>query len=261
MQLPLEKIINMDDYPLSDMTFHNVCREAIDRDGVLVLKGFVRPGAVEQIKHEGINNQHLAHFCEQRHNVYLTDPDPGYASDHIRNREVISSKGCITDDQIPLSSPLHTIYDSGVFRTFLCKVLGEEGLYDYADKLSSINLHYADEGRELGWHFDNSSFAATLMIQEPEAGGVFEYVKNVRGADNDDMNFEAVKRVLDGKTPVETLSMPAGTLVLFRGRNALHRVTPTIGGRTRMLVVFAYNSEPGIAISESAAMTFYGRVG
>lgn len=181
--------------------------------------------------------------------------------DHARNREVISSKGCITDDQIPPSSPLHTIYDSEIFRNFLCKVLGEEALYDYADSLSSINLHYADEGRELGWHFDNSSFAATLMIQEPEAGGVFEYVKNVRNADNGEMNFDAVAGVLDGKTPVETLSMPAGTLVLFRGRNALHRVTPTIGARTRMLVVFAYNSKPGIAISESASMTFYGRVG
>jgi len=191
----------------------------------------------------------------------LTETDPNYSDDHVRNREVISSKGCITDDQIPNSSPLHTIYDSDVFRKFLCQTLGEKKLYDYTDNLSSINLHYADEGRELGWHFDNSSFAATLMIQEPEAGGVFEYVKNARDADSGEMNFEIVENILEGKTKVETLSMPAGTLVLFRGRNALHRVTPTIGNNTRMLVVFAYNTEPGIAISESASMTFYGRVG
>ncbi len=257
----LEKIINLDKYPLSERSFQHTCKETIDHDGVLVLKDFITPGTIEQICKEGEENQHLAYFCEQRHNVYLTDPDPDYSMDHVRNREVISSKGCITDDQIPLTSPLHTIYDSDVFRSFLCKVLGEEGLYDYADTLSSINLHYADEGRELGWHFDNSSFAATLMIQQPEAGGVFEYVKNVRDADSGEMNFDSVEGVLNGKTPVETLSMPAGTLVLFRGRDAIHRVTPTIGGRTRMLVVFAYNSEPGIAISESAAMTFYGRIG
>ena len=54
--------------------------------------------------------------------------------------------------------------------------------------------------------------------------------------------------------------MDAGALVLFRGRNALHRVTPVEGERTRMLVVLAYNAKPGISLSESARMTFYGRL-
>ena len=40
----------------------------------------------------------------------------------------------------------------------------------------------------------------------------------------------------------------------------MHRVTPTEGHTTRMLVVLAYNSEPGVALSESARMTFYGRL-
>lgn len=48
--------------------------------------------------------------------------------------------------------------------------------------------------------------------------------------------------------------------MLFRGRNALHRVSPTEGDTTRMLVVLAYNAQPDIALSESARMTFYGRL-
>ena len=75
------------------------------------------------------------------------------------------------------------------------------------------------------------------------------------------MNFDAVGDILDGNSPVKTFDVPEGTLALFRGRNALHRVTPTKGGRTRMLVVLAYNSKPGVAISQEASMTFYGRVG
>jgi len=47
--------------------------------------------------------------------------------------------------------------------------------------------------------------------------------------------------------------------VLFRGRNAMHRVTPTKGDTTRILVVFAYNDRPGVSLSASAATTFYGR--
>jgi len=74
------------------------------------------------------------------------------------------------------------------------------------------------------------------------------------------MNFDGVAAVLNDKTPVKTLLMEEGTLVLFRGLNSLHRVTPTIGNRTRILVVFAYNNTAGISLSESARMTFFGRL-
>ena len=50
-----------------------------------------------------------------------------------------------------------------------------------------------------------------------------------------------------------------GDLVLCRGRNAMHRVTPTEGSVTRLLVVFALNDRPDVALSDSALQTFYGR--
>ncbi len=49
-----------------------------------------------------------------------------------------------------------------------------------------------------------------------------------------------------------------GDLVLFRGRDALHRVTPVEGDVTRILVVFAFNTEPGIGLSAQAKKWFYG---
>ncbi|MBT5186905.1 MAG: 2OG-Fe(II) oxygenase [Kordiimonadaceae bacterium] len=259
--MDLKDVINLSLFPLSDIVFQKECKRNVDENGALVLKGFILPSALEKVRQEGLDNQDKAYYCAQDHNVYLTDPDLDYPMNHPRNRLIKSTKGCITDDQIPLNSPLHVIYDSEIFHDFLCNVLGEEKLYDYADSLSSINLHYASEGKELGWHFDNSSFATTLLIQKPDGGGVFEYVENMRDADKGEMNFDGVKKVLDGKVQVKTMSMPEGTLVLFRGRNALHRVTPTQGDTTRMLVVLAYNSEPNVAISDSASMTFYGRIG
>jgi len=153
------------------------------------------------------------------------------------------------------------LYDASEFRDFMCVVLDIEELHEYVDPLSSINLHYASNGQELGWHFDNSSFAITLLIQPPVDGGEFEYVRDVRDADQGDMNYQLSKKVLDGKIPPEKLSLSAGSLVLFRGRNSIHRVTPAKGGQPRMLVVLAYNTEPGISLSESARMTFYGRLG
>ena len=256
----LANIVDLDRFPITDSMFRAECKGTLDEDGALVLREFLTQDSVAAIRHEGEEHQHLAYYTVDDHNIYLTPPDPGYPADHPRNRLVSSSKGCITDDQIPAGSPLRTLYDARDFREFLCAVLGEGQLYDYADPLSSINLHYAGENQELGWHFDNSSFAITLMIQSAERGGEFEYVKDVRDADAGEMNFELAGKVLDGQIPTKKLVMDAGSLALFRGRNSMHRVTPTIGGRTRMLVVLAYNTKPGVSLSESARMTFYGRV-
>ena len=258
---PLASIVDIGLYPLPDASFRAACRAALAETGVLVMPGFLLPDATESIRREGDAKRDRAYFCTQSHNIYLTPPDPDFASDHIRNLEVISSKGCITDDQVSEKSALRLLYDDETFRAFLCAVLDEAALYAYADPLSSINLNYAEPGQELGWHFDNSSFAITLMIQPPEQGGAFEYVKAARNSDSGDMGFGTVRRVLDGATRPQRLAMEAGTLVLFRGRDALHRVAPIEGTRTRMLAVLAYNSQPGIALSESARMTFFGRLG
>ncbi|MGY8862901.1 MAG: HalD/BesD family halogenase, partial [Pseudomonadales bacterium] len=120
--------------------------------------------------------------------------------------------------------------------------------------------HYASAGQELGWHFDNSSFAITLLIQSPTYGGQFEYVEKLRNSDQGDMNYTGVSQVLSGEIEGQAVSVDAGDLMLFRGRDALHRVTPTLGDTTRMLVVLAYNAEANVALSESARMTFFGRL-
>ena len=261
MTQSVSAIIDLDQHHLSSKGFRAQCKYILDKNGALVLEDFLKSSAIVSIKNEGVDNQHLAYFTASNHNIYLSPSDPEFSSDHPRNREVASSKGCITTDQLPEGSALYTLYDAPEFREFLCAVLDIEELYEYADPLSSINLHYASEGQELGWHFDNSSFAITVMIETPEEGGTFEYVKDVRDADQGDMNYVLSEKVIDGAIPPKTLSMSAGSLVLFRGRNSMHRVTPVKGNRTRMLVVLAYNTERSISLSESARMAFYGRLG
>jgi len=260
MREELRQVVDLEQYPLADEHFRGTCRASLDDDGRLVLPGFLAAAALQAVRKEAAEKRDLAYYCTERHNVYLTPPDPAFPAGHARNREVASSKGCITDDQVAAGSSLRTLYNSPLFREFLCDVLRERALFEYADPLSSINIHYASEGHELGWHFDNSSFAITLMIEQPQRGGRFEFIRSIRNADDGEMNFDAVAEVLDGKRTPDALTMTSGTLVLFRGRDAIHRVTPVLGETTRVLVVLAYNSEPGIALSESARMTFYGRL-
>ncbi len=259
--MELGNIVDLSLYPISDKAFRAAYRKQFNASGVLVMPGFVKKTAIGAIYAEGLANRDKVFAETKQHNVYLSPTDPDFPVDHPRNRLVKSSKGCITDDLIPENSALRTLYDSDVFRGFLCDVLGEQALYEYADPLSSINLHFAEKDQELGWHFDNSSFSITLMVDPPEKGGAFEYVSDIRDADAGEMGFDKVARILNGECPVRQLVADAGTLSFFRGRNSLHRVAPNEGDRTRMLAVLAYNSEPGVALSEVARMTFYGRTG
>lgn len=257
--MKFEDVINLKSNQITDPTYIQKCKETLEKNGAIVIDNFITAEALEQIRLEGTAKKNLAFFTNQQHNIYISDADPSYPDDHIRNKRVVSSKGCITDDQISKESVLRTLYDSEVFRSFLKVVLNEQALYSYDDECSSINLHYASEGQELGWHFDNSSFATTLMIQKPEAGGEFQYVRDVRDADKGEMNFSDAQKVLAGDIQPNMLAIEPGALVLFRGRNAIHRVTPTIGDTTRMMVVLAYNNKPGVALSASARKTFYGK--
>jgi hypothetical protein len=256
----LKKIIDFENYPLHQASFVSKCRDKIDNEGCIVLPGFLNHKTINQLISESKKNQVKAYYCRQEHSVFIMPYDDNFPPDHPRNRLVVSSKGCITDDQISYNSSLKILYKSDLFRDFIAQVVGEKKLYEYKDKLSSVNIHYASEGQELGWHFDNSSFAITLLIQKPIAGGEFQYIRNFRDADNNEMNYEGVDELLNDKIGYDSLSMEPGTLVLFRGRNSIHRVTPVKGGLTRMLAVLAYNSEPNISLSETSRMTFYGRL-
>jgi hypothetical protein len=257
--MQIADIIDLDRYPLDD-AFGATCAETLEADGVLVLPDFIRSDALASMQAEAIAGQDEAYFCAQNHSVYLTPVDPAFGPDHPANRQVESSKGCICDDRVGAASPLRALYDDGGFRDFIKRTTGETQLHAYADPLSSINIHYAGRGQELGWHFDNSSFAITLLIQKPDAGSRFEYLRDLRDADAGEMNFEGVTDVLDGRRPPQVLEMEPGTLVLFRGRNSMHRVSPNESDKMRMLAVLAYNAQAGVELSESARMTFYGRL-
>ena len=255
---------------IDDPGYQQRCKATLDSDGALVLAGFFAAESIAAVVDEFDGRSGEAFYAASTHNVYLTPQDPALAEGHPYNRQVASSKGLLADDQIDGDSPLKQIYHDGAFQRFLCAVLGIDAIYPYADDLSSVNVHFASAGQELGWHFDNSSFAVTMLLRAPEAGGRFDYVSGARNADGPDCasdeerwGYATVTSVLDGDTETgadtRTLRFDPGDLVLFRGRDALHRVTPTEGPITRMLAVLAYNDEPGIGLSDSALATFYGR--
>lgn len=246
-------------HPIGDVGFADHCRDQLDADGALILRSFFTRKAVELAAAEAAELESSAFYSNAIHNVYLTATDPELADHHPFNRPVVSNKGLIADDLIAGDSPIREIYEDPILRSFLAIVLGLDKVYPYPDKLSSIVISVAGEGMQLGWHFDTSASSVTMLLQAPDDGGTFEYIPDVRDADAGEMAFENVESVLDGDESVCTLEFDPGDLVLFRGRNALHRVTPVIGTTTRSLVIFAFNERPDASMSEEALHTFFGR--
>jgi len=254
-----ENIINLEQHPIQESDYSKSCKDQLDSTGALVMEDFLNSDTVESLQAEARELRPLAYFCHQNHNAYLLDPDTDFPAEHIRNLEQVSDKGCITHDQVPENSLLRTLYEWPDFRKFLKQVLCEP-VFPYADTLSSININYYEQGQQLGWHFDNASFAVTLMLQSPGQGGEFEYREKVRNSEKDDSAFADTEAVIKGKLQLKTLAMGDGSLVLFRGRNSLHRVAPVVSEHARILVTLNFNTEPGIMLSELARMAFFGRI-
>lgn len=252
-------LIDRTTHPIDDPAYAAECRAHLDRDGALVLRGFFTNDFVQSVRNEAAGREGEGYFASKTHNIWLTPRDDEFGADHIFNRQIASSKGLLADDQVATTSALRAVYDSNSVRQFIAEVVGVDEVHPYADDLSSINVHFHRDGEELGWHFDNSSFAITTLITPPDDGGVFEYVPDLRNADAGDQNFEGVADAVDNRTNVHALDFEPGDLVLFRGRNSMHRVTPSRGSTTRVLIVFAFNTDAGIGLSESAKETFYGR--
>jgi hypothetical protein len=55
------------------------------------------------------------------------------------------------------------------------------------------------------------------------------------------------------------MSLAAGTLNVFAGKNTAHRVTPVRGARSRVVAVFSYYDNPGVTFSSAERIGFYGR--
>jgi len=98
------------------------------------------------------------------------------------------------------------------------------------------------------------------MIQASEDGGEFEYLENVRNKEAGDPGYQDTEAVIKGDLDPKTLAMGEGALVLFMGRNSLHRVVPVRSERSRILVTLNFNTEPNVMLSELARLTFFGRL-
>jgi predicted 2-oxoglutarate/Fe(II)-dependent dioxygenase YbiX len=82
----------------------------------------------------------------------------------------------------------------------------------------------------------------------------------VRDREAGEEGYADTEAVIKGSLQPKTLAMGDGALVLFRGRNSLHRVAPVVSDQARILVTLNFNTEPSVMLSELVRTTFFGRI-
>ena len=135
--------------------------------------------------------------------------------------------------------------------------LGKPALHHFADPLGACSVNVFEAGGKHGWHFDESEFTITLMLQRPGSGGDFEYVPGLRGRPDE---LAVVEEVLKGsRSGVERLPFVEGTLLIFGGSRTLHRVTEISGEQLRLVPVLCFSEQPAAVNSEAVRKLFWGR--
>ena len=260
----MRHLIDLERYPF-DRPDHGDFRRLVERakdelagDGMFNLEGFLRSGVADRLATEFRPVFAEKSFTHRRHhNIYFRKTIDGVDPAHpaLQRLETVSHTLCA--DQLG-ASDLLAIYEYPPLVRFLAVVMDKPALFPMADPLARLNAMAYRTGEALNWHFDRSEFTTTLLLQAPSGGGAFEYRTDLRS--EADPNYDGVARLLQDQDPQKRrLTLSAGTLNVFRGKNTAHRVTPVVGDRDRIITVFSYYERSGVLFSDEERMGFYGR--
>jgi hypothetical protein len=261
-----DQIVNETGYPLFEpgsaawQRAVSHVRQELRRSGSCVLPGFLPAAVRDLLSAECATIAGRAYFDIETVNVYNTAPDPALPADHPGHITMERGNAFVAADRIPADFVISRLYSSERFRQFVAGCFELTQVYELADPLACLCLNVIRPGLEHPWHFDTNEFTVSMVTQQPQSGGVFEYCPNIRSAQQE--NFADVRSVLTGQGEhlVHRLPLRPGDLQLFRGRYSLHRVSRVHGDWDRHSAIFAYSEHPGVVGTQARTRQLFGRV-
>lgn len=235
-------------------------RAELAGDGCSVVRGLFRPEVAEATRSEARTLAPLASVNDHRTNAYSTSDDPSLPAEHPVRLFMERTNAFVPREAIPESAAIHRLYRNEHFQRFVGDCMQVERIFEYADPYAGLVINVLHPGSQHPWHFDNNEFIASMLLQEADEGGVFEYCPGIRTAH--DENHDQVSAVIRGidEMPVRRLRLRIGDLQLFQGRFALHRVTRVGPGAPRLTAIFAYAERPDVIGSPDRTRLLFGRV-
>jgi hypothetical protein len=261
-ELGLADFVDLERYPLhDDAAFAPVveqCRRQMLESSFANLPGFLKPGVPERMAAEVLDALPRAYRREKMFTAYATLGTDDLPMDHARRREHLNRQYVVTTDILKKTAAMRRLYENDVLTRRIAQLLGEPALYRLADPVMACTSTVMYDGDTHGWHFDLNDFVVSILLRAPEAGGTFDFAPHVRSDSNE--NYPAVAQVMDGTSDrIRHIRVEPGTLLLFCGRRAIHRVAPIQGATPRVIALFSYDVKPDVRYNPGVYERVVGR--
>jgi hypothetical protein len=248
----LDYYVDLEKYPLHNLdsqTGRALVRRAhemMEHDTLCLFEGFLRESAVRKLAAEITQLESRAHRVDYPCTVYSWMNNAGFPPDHPRSRLLRRNCSVISTDMLAADGACRELYAFDQITEFVRRLLRFDRLHRMICPTLSVQVNIMQQDESFEWHFDTNDGVVSFTVQNPDNGGGFEYAPLIRA--EDDENYAAVARMLDGSDKPRQPEMSAGTFSLFLGRRSLHRVAGV--GRTRrsrQSLLFSYDRKPGQA--------------
>lgn len=251
-------------------------RQSYQEKGAAIFPQILTREALQHCIDDARAQEAAAFTTDDSHTAYLRPIDHDFPPTSVRNFEMRTQVASIAFDELKKNSHLAEMYACPALRQLVAAVVGEEKIYLSEDPLGCCSINVFRPGYHHSFHFDESKFSTTLMLQEASepSTGLFQYTNPLREVSSD-LALASVSKVIqhhdetarDGfdesktsETPqLHTLDFHAGTLSIFAGSKSLHRVTRVEGDQSRLVAVLTFASKPGFRNSKEVQELFWGR--
>lgn len=239
---------------------------------------FITDEALSKCIGEARSQEDTAFTTDGTHTSFLLPVDPSLPADSVRNYEMRTKVASIAFDELPAGSELASLYRADTLLKLVTAIVKDEDnvLYLSEDPIGCCSINVFRPQYHHSFHFDESEFSTTLMLQEAsvEGTGLFQYTHPLRHHP-DQMALESVAATLTeyddtvqgsrfcekeiSPPLLHTLKFTPGTLSIFSGSKSLHRVTQVKGDRSRLVAIFTFASREGFKNSPEVQKLFWGR--
>ncbi|KAJ1494979.1 hypothetical protein T484DRAFT_1573822, partial [Baffinella frigidus] len=176
--------VDLEKYPIVEKgakfeTLAKANKDALAKDGFCVLRGFLRPEAVQAMLDEITEVSAGCFVVERSANPWGEHPDKyakakskTIAEDHPKRKGLDTSAGVVTYNELRTAGPLRTLYAHDGVLEFLTHIAGTTApLCRHADELAACTASVLDAGHALEWAFVPTPLAATVLLQAAARGG------------------------------------------------------------------------------------------
>ena len=188
----LAELVDLERYPILEKggkyeVLAGANGDDLAKDGFCVLRGFLRPAAVQAMLDEISEVGSNCFIAQRKVNPWGESPEK-YASaksktipeQHPKRKGLDSTTGVITCNELATAGPLRTLYaHAGVLELFT-RIAGTPiPLCHHADELAACTASIFDSGHIKEWSFVPTPLEATVFLQAAAKGGEVEVLPRV----------------------------------------------------------------------------------